>query len=308
MKKHVPTFLSALALLLFSCTKKQSEPTNTSTPQRYSDELFSTVKITKNIQYGQAINYRRTGMEELYLDLYMPENDTETNRPLVIGVHGGAFITGDKEAANWPEVCKALAKRGYVAASVNYRLGRNAGEEYEPAWRAQQDVRAAIRFARSNAGNIKINPNKVFIMGSSAGGATCLITAYMDAPEAPSTVNQSIWGTIEGNSGTPGYSSAVSGVVSLWGGVSDTLAIGGNIPVGLLHSLYDPTVPYASSYDPVRNVTTFGSRSIYTRAKNAGITTQLKTYFYNGHDDGLYPPYLDTTIQFSVKFLYPLTK
>lgn len=300
-------FLLLLPVIVFTACKKEENEAPV-LPERYKDELFSDVTVTRNIRYGQAINYLRTGTEDLYLDLYQPAGDSTNNRCLVIGVHGGGFIAGDKEAANWPEVCKAFARRGYVAASINYRLGRNAGEEYEPAWRAQQDLRAAIRFARANAASIKINTNKIFIMGSSAGGATCLITTFMDASEAPPAVNQSIWGNIEGNSGTPGFSSAVSGMVSMWGGVSDTLGINSAIPVGLLHSLYDPTAPYQSSYDPVRNVTTFGSNAIYTRAKNTGISTALKTYYYYGHDDGLYPPYLDTTIKFSAAFLYPFAK
>jgi para-nitrobenzyl esterase len=303
-----PVFrLLLFAFVTASCNKKDSTVTP-ALPERYKDEIFTNVTIVNNIKYGQALRYTGSGIEDLYLDLYQPEGDVSTSRPLVIGVHGGAFITGDKQAANWPEVCKAFAKRGYVAASINYRLGRGAGEEYEPAWRAQQDLRAAIRYARANAAVIKINPAKIYIMGSSAGGATCLITAYMDAGEAPSSINQTLWGNIEGNSGSPGYSSAVSGVVSMWGGVSDTLGITGPIPVGLLHSLYDPTAPYQSSYDPVRNVTTYGSYSINQRAKNTGIVTDLKTYYYNGHDDGLYPPYLDSTIKFSANFLYPFAK
>ena len=303
------TFLiSAATLLLLSCSKTGDVPAIPQLPERYKDEIFTNVLITNNIKYGQALRYTGSGTEDLMLDLYQPEADTASSHPLVIGVHGGAFITGDKKAANWPEVCKAFAKRGYVAASINYRLGRAAGEEYEPAWRAQQDLRAAIRFARANAAAIKINSSKIYIMGSSAGGATCLITAYMDAAEAPASVNQATWGNIEGSSGSPGYSSAVSGVVSMWGGVSDTLGITGPIPVGLLHSFYDPTAPYQSQYDPVRNVTTYGSFSINARARNTGIVTDLKTYYYNGHDDGLYPPYLDSTIKFSANFLYPFAK
>ena len=52
-------------------------------------------------------------------DLYQPEADTAGNRPLVIGVHGGAFITGDKQAANRRVFCRTFAKRGYVAASLS---------------------------------------------------------------------------------------------------------------------------------------------------------------------------------------------
>lgn len=294
---------------IVACSKDNvSDQENPIIPQRYQAEVFSTVNVVQNIKYGQAKPSNGSGLEDLLLDLYTPAGDTSSSRPLMIGVHGGGFIAGDKQQANWPEICKAFAKRGYVAASINYRLGRNTGEEYEPAWRAQQDLKAAIRFARAHAAAYKINVNKIYIMGSSAGGATCLITAYMDANEAPASINQSVWGNIEGNSGNPGYSSSIAGLVSMWGGVNDTLGITGTRPVGLVHSLNDPTSPYYSKYDPVRDVTTYGSYAINQRAKNVGIKTDLKTYYFNGHDDGLYPPYLDSTIKFCSDFLYQFVK
>lgn len=295
----------ALICFISGCSKKEVDNFNAvNSKARYKDEIFTNVIVTENIRYGQSLSATGTGTEQLYLDLYQPEGDTTINRPVVIGVHGGGFIAGDKREANWPEVCKAFARRGYVAASVNYRLGRNAGEQFEPGWRAMQDVKAAIRFARANASLIKINTSKVFVMGSSAGGATCLITTFMDLNEVPSTINQAVWGSLEGNSGNPGYNSAVNGMVSLWGGMPDTLGINNNIPVACIHSMYDPTSPYKSEYNSSTGITTYGSFSINQRAKNMGYSTDLKTYYFNGHDDGLYPPYLDTTIRFAADFLY----
>lgn len=308
MKKHLVFCLTFF--LGFGCSKNNpgSSTPPPVAPERYKDVVFTSVRINNNIKYGQSRKSNGSGMEDLYLDLYQPEGDTQNGRPLLIGVHGGAFITGDKQAANWPEVCKAYALRGYVAASINYRLGRNAGEQFEPAYRAMQDLKAAIRYARANATVLKIDPEKIFIMGSSAGGATCLITTYMDSLEVPTSINQTIWGNWEGNSGSAGYSSKVKGMVSLWGGIPDTAAVAGAVPVGLIHSLNDPTAPYVSEYDPQTQITTYGSFSIHQRALNQKMKTALKTYYFNGHDDGLYPPYLDTTIRFSVEFLYPLLK
>jgi hypothetical protein len=253
-------------------------------------------------------------MEDLYLDLYQPSGDAEINRPLVIALHGGSFINGDKTDSNWPIFCQALAKRGYVAASINYRLGiaspNSPKTVLEAIWRAQQDLRGAIRFARANNTLYRINSSKIFIMGNSAGGATCMNVAYVDNNEVPSEIDQATWGNIEGNSGSPGFSSMANAVISLWGNIGDTSWISqNNIPVGLIHSRFDPVAPYFSAFNPPTATNTYGGFSINQRAKNITLTTELKTYYYQGHDNGLNDPaYLDSTITFSSNFLYQFAR
>ncbi|MDX3915615.1 MAG: hypothetical protein QHC79_18865 [Pseudosphingobacterium sp.] len=152
-----------------------------------------------------------------------------------------------------------------------------------------------------------INPDKMYIMGSSAGAGTCLAVAYFEPEDITTPVNTAIWGDWEGNSGNPGYSSAISGLVALWGNVTDTLTIKpGDAPLGLMHSIYDPTSPYYSDIDPILGKG-YGSYYIHQRAENTGIETQLHTYYYKGHGTGLAnPQYLDTTITFSANFFYEL--
>lgn len=52
--------------------------------------------------------------------------DTLTNRPFILLIHGGGFVGGDK--SSWEDECKEFAKRGYVTASINYRLGFTAND------------------------------------------------------------------------------------------------------------------------------------------------------------------------------------
>ncbi len=308
----------SLSLLLFSiflftsCKKNRDTPPPAS-GERYKEEIFTNVIVTKNIRYGQALNVQGQ-MEDLYLDLYQPSGDVEVSRPVVIALHGGSFINGDKTDSNWPVFCQAFAKRGYVAASINYRLGvASPGTPktvLEAIWRAQQDLKAAIRFARANATTFKINSNKIFIMGNSAGGATCMNVAYVDNNEVPAEIDQTTWGNIEGNSGSPGFSSIANAVISLWGNIGDTSWISqNNIPVGLLHSIYDPVAPYFSGYNPSTATNSYGGYSINQRAKNLNIKTELKTYYYQGHDKGLdNAVYLDSTILFTSNFLYSFAR
>ena len=83
--------------------------------------------------------------------------------PLIINVHGGGFMMGDK--SNPPATDEFLAN-GYAVASVDYRL---SGEAKAPA--QIQDVKAAVRFLRANAGKYKLNPDKFAGFGGSAGGS-----------------------------------------------------------------------------------------------------------------------------------------
>jgi acetyl esterase/lipase len=95
------------------------------------------------------------------LDIYLPEGDGPF--PLIINVHGGGFMMGDK--SNPPGADEFLAD-GYAVASMDYRL---SGEALAPA--QIQDVKAAVRFLRANADKYKLNSDKFAGFGGSAGGS-----------------------------------------------------------------------------------------------------------------------------------------
>ena len=108
------------------------------------------------------------GFRPLTLDLYLPPA-REQAFPAIVYVHGGAWIGGHARHAgafeNWPRVLASIAARGYVVASVNYRL---SGEASSPA--AVQDIRTAVRWLRSNASRYAIDKQQIGIWGVSAGG------------------------------------------------------------------------------------------------------------------------------------------
>ena len=95
------------------------------------------------------------------LDIYLPAGNGPF--PLIINVHGGGFMMGDK--SNPPGADEFLAN-GYAVASVDYRL---SSEAKAPA--QIQDVKAAVRFLRANASKYKLNPDKFAASGGSAGGS-----------------------------------------------------------------------------------------------------------------------------------------
>ena len=94
------------------------------------------------------------------LDLYLPEGDGPF--PVVVDVHGGGFMMGDKSN---PAGTDELLANGYAVASVDYRL---SGEAKAPA--QIQDIKAAVRFLRANASEYKLDPQRFAAFGQSAGG------------------------------------------------------------------------------------------------------------------------------------------
>jgi len=115
-----------------------------------------------DIIYAQPLHYR-----PLRLDLYRPAANQPL--PLIVYVHGGAWVRGTKRSGgpieDFPAVLAQLAQRGFVVASIEYRLD---GEAKFPA--AIQDVKAAIRFLRSRATEYGIDASRAGIFGGSAGG------------------------------------------------------------------------------------------------------------------------------------------
>ncbi|MEN5362717.1 alpha/beta hydrolase [Brevundimonas intermedia] len=109
------------------------------------------------------------------MDVYQPAGAT-TKRPLVVFIHGGGWIGGDSHVngafVDFPGLLSDIAARGYVVASIDYRLSGEA------AWPAQgQDVKAAIRYLRLNADRFGIDPDRVAAWGASAGGHLSAIAA-----------------------------------------------------------------------------------------------------------------------------------
>ena len=116
-------------------------------------------KVPDGITVHRDIVYVADGHERQKLDLYIP--DEGENLPLIIWIHGGAWLGGDKTHYNPREYLKS----GYAGASINYRLSQHA------IFPAQiEDVKAAVRWLRANAETYRLNPNRFAVWGSSAGG------------------------------------------------------------------------------------------------------------------------------------------
>ena len=127
------------------------------------------------VGHVEFANY--SGYRPLLLDLYLHSDRARSPaRPLVIWIHGGGWNRGDARQSgafsDWPAVLATLAARGFVVASIDYRL---SGEAKFPA--QIEDVKAAIRFLRSKAHEFGVDPRRVYLWGGSAGGHLAALAA-----------------------------------------------------------------------------------------------------------------------------------
>lgn len=306
-----------LALALISSINAQAQCDG----NRYLNYIFNDVQVTSDVEYGQNVKYDGVS-QTLLCDIYEPVGDNVSNRPAVIVAHGGFFLSGSKTGADVVPICERLAKMGYVAISIEYRLGINitanlAGPMTEAVMRGVQDGKAAVRFLRKTAavdGNpYNIDANEIYIAGSSAGGYIALHMAYLDdMAELPAFVNTSnpgLAGELEGESGNPGYSSNVKAIVNICGAIGDTAWIhAGDEPALLFHGTDDQTVPYGSAMQfafgiaPVLEVD--GSSSINEKMNQVGLEHCFEIYEGLDHVPHMTnPAVLDTTMSIMSNFL-----
>jgi len=146
------------------------------------------------------------GYRTLQLDLHVPAGSGPV--PLVVWVHGGAWLFGDRrflpETLAPDQIFDALLAKGLAVATIDYRHAREA-----PFPAALHDAKAAIRWLRAYSGELGIDPDRVGIWGESAGGHLAVLVGL--------TAHRS---DLEGTIGVATESSAVSAVVD-WYGVAD---------------------------------------------------------------------------------------
>lgn len=108
---------------------------------------------------------QRYGAHERHtLDVYEPTGHAGTSRPVLVCVHGGGFIRGDKAAKSNAGYC--FARQGFVTVAPNYRL---APESRWPS--GPQDVAAVVRWLSEHAGRFGGDSRRIVLMGESAGAA-----------------------------------------------------------------------------------------------------------------------------------------
>ncbi len=201
--------------------------------ERYKEVVSEFVKT-------ETYTYASKNGEDLGLDIYTPLTDSATNRYVYLFVHGGGFSGGTRDGGIIPDFCKNIARRGYVAVSISYRLLRKdkpsrfgcdcpAKEKLVTFRSAVEDIHDATAFLIRNSEKFGLDQDKIILSGGSAGAEAVLNAAYEP------------WVS-------DGRNVKYAGVVSLAGAIPDTAVITAEtaIPSLLFHGTCDNLVPYAT--------------------------------------------------------------
>ena len=252
----------------------------------------------------------------LEMDVYMPPaSDEVALRPVFVNVHTGNFLpalfngatTGDKIDSVGVNICKQMAKRGYVAVNINYRLGWNPlstdenvrrGTLLQAVYRAIHDTQTAVRFLRSPAGaQFGVDPAKIALIGQGSGGYvtqayTTLddylteiagLPKFLDTETGFPFVIEARDGTIEGG---PGFlrlhdplfdfniPKAVSMSVNMGGSLADSTWLEqGDAAMVTFHCVRDPFAPFDHGMVVVpttnENVVEVDGGNVFIRKANA---------------------------------------
>ena len=187
---------SLISLLLILALTATGCPPREETDRSDITLAITSVTITRNIEYGLVDG------RPLLLDIYNPLEPIVSPMPAVIWIHGGGWRGGSK----FPSRVDSLAKYGFFCVSIDYRL---SGEAQFPA--AVEDAKCAVRWLRAHAAEYNIDPERIGVWGSSAGGHLSLMVACADEDAG-----------LEGNGGWAKYSSRIAAVCSYWGSADFT--------------------------------------------------------------------------------------
>lgn len=148
--------------------------------QRFLHSVFDSVSI-------QTFSYFEDESQELQMDVYSPQGDTAKHRPVLLYVHGGGFAGGRRDEERYTEFCKTMAKKGYVAITMSYTLvmkGKSfscdqpAPNKIKTFKQVGQDISRATRYLIAQQSSLKIDTNRIVLLGSSAGAEAVLHAAY----------------------------------------------------------------------------------------------------------------------------------
>jgi len=298
--------------------KEQDKPNNvvySCENGRYETDLFPQLKKSNDVQYHRGKTMQNT-MVDLYMDIFEPENDPVLLRPLVIWAHGGYFVFGDK--GDFHSLCEFVGHKGWVSASIDYRKWRkrtlpDSLEYIETAIRATHDLHAAIRFFKEDAAGenkYRIDTNKIFVGGYSAGGIMAAQVAYMDRmKELPPHFQQ----LLKANGGLTGKENApppkIAGTIIIAGALYNKQMIktGHHPPFLGIQGTKDDVVPYdyGWAYSPMGTevIKLDGTASIHRFNQSLELPSTLLSLPRGDHNAPWDNLWQERTLDYIHKFL-----
>jgi len=288
---------ASLVLFTFSSFLLLAQDHPSCDNSRYIDDVFTAIDSTVGVYYGEGVTISGDTID-LFMDIYEPAGDQIEERPVLLLAFGGSFIAGEREDLAW--LCRRYAQKGFIAATIDYRLYDlplfplpSAQEMEIVVTKSIADFKGAIRYLRSEIDNgnpYKLDKDLFFVGGISAGSIAAAHTAMLDETDNYSQQIQDIIdaeGGLEGTVNDLPYSSEVQGYVNFSGGLNDSKWIDATDPPFIsVHEDGDPTVPYAGGFANIFGFDIIyleGSKLLMEVADSLNITNHLKTFESNQH-------------------------
>lgn len=249
--------------------------------RRYRDIVFDYIRLQKNVSYRTEPE----GVNPKYflMDVYQPDKDTASKRPLIIWMHGGGFKFGHKKAGGTPIWAKAFAGRGYICAAINYRLNKEKPlTDYkalvQQCMLAIEDLQHVVSFFKTHHEKYRLDTGCIILAGNSAGGMIALQAVYSNAAELAARVSNQ---NPVNNYPADHNPMNIKAVVSFWGALFDINWLNNaNVPLALVHGRKDKIVPATTTADSLF----FGGLSVHQEADKRGINNRLKLYNNYAHE------------------------
>lgn len=232
----------------------------------------------------------------LEMDVYTPkDDDPAATRPLLLMMHGGSFFIGHKEEPGQAGWCEYFASLGYVAVSINYRLGFHVvkKEIREAENRAMEDADAALEYLFGRE-DLRIDKERVFLAGTSAGAMTALNLAFCLYGSKPMT---------EVKPRMDRGSFRIRAVANLWGSVHDLSVLeNARVPILSFQSVADPVMPYDGGYPlglpgKLFSDYMYGTHAVYEKAVAIGLPAE-----HHPCEEARHRLHLDDAMQRNARF------
>jgi acetyl esterase/lipase len=162
--------------------KPSAEPASEDTPAALKKvpAYPKTVAVLKDVPY-------LGGARKEKADLYSPlDHDKTKPLPGIVVIHGGGFNDGDKARGRELNICENLTLKGYVCMSINYKLRRMQGQVTWP--QSVHDAKAAVRYLRKEAASLGVDPERIGVIGCSAGCNLAMMLATTGPADGFDTV------------------------------------------------------------------------------------------------------------------------
>lgn len=295
MKIVIPLLTSTL-MLITNLSYAQFCTSNT----RFTEvDFFTTNEIDSSLNniYATDVLDWQGNLQDLTMDIYYPSLSVDTlpERPFILMIHGGGFNGGSKEKMT--SHCEQFAKKGFVAATIEYRVGYS-GNNVPAIYRAQQDAKSAMRYIVENSTSLKIDTSWMFIGGASAGSVTSLNTVYVTESEwetnSPGIVTSLGPLNTSGNSYTHDFT--IKGIFNNWGAtLGSSIQVSELVPMISYHGMLDHKTQFDSTSHGL-----YGSGVIHDILLDNSICSELNLDSLGGH--GIYGPRVDFRVSRSSCF------